>query len=81
MQDWCQAMLDDDTDYDLVGVIGLRKVTNVNIFLVLKGGLDSKIYYILQCRASKGAIRTAGPAEFSHQFSKTDYIYNSNLHT
>ena len=32
MQDWCQALLDDDTDCDLVGVLGLRILTNVNIF-------------------------------------------------
>ena len=29
LQDWCQDMLDPDTDCDLLGVIGLRKLTNV----------------------------------------------------
>ena len=32
MQDWCEAMLSDDTDCDLVGVIGLRMLTNANMF-------------------------------------------------
>ena len=32
MQEWLQAMLNDDTDCDLVGVIGLRMLTNVTIF-------------------------------------------------
>ena len=31
MQEWLQAMLSDDTDCDLVGVIGLRMLTNVTI--------------------------------------------------
>ena len=29
LQDWCFHMLDPDHDCDLVGVIGLRKLTNV----------------------------------------------------
>ena len=35
MQEWLQAMLSDDTDCDLVGVIGLRMLTNVTIYLFL----------------------------------------------
>ena len=31
MQEWLQAMLSDDTDCDLVGVIGLQMLTNVSI--------------------------------------------------
>ena len=34
LQDWCFHMLDPDHDCDLVGVIGLRKLTNV-IFQVV----------------------------------------------
>ena len=33
MQAWCNAMLDGDTDCDLVRVIGLRMLTNVIFFL------------------------------------------------
>ena len=35
LQDWCYHMLDEDHDCDLVGLIGLRKLTNVIFLFVL----------------------------------------------
>ena len=45
VQDWYEAMLSDDTACDLVGVIGLRMLTNVNILkLYFLGGVGHLKY-------------------------------------